>query len=200
MPPAASASPSVAYAMAACQIMHGLFGLGKGSDLPAAPPSTPSTRLQVRTVWPGGGQRAAAGLLQLAALAGPLHKLALVGGTGSIELDRERDNGRGGGVALADAIFVQRQRQLNNFYACLHISTMHRTDAKFERKLNSLRCVQRVSVFVCVCGCVCVCARCIDAGIWGQSIDKEIASVRAKCGYSLIIQSTLQLPSIATES
>lgn len=103
-------------------------------------------------------------------------------------------------MALADAIFVQRQRQLNNFYACLHISTMHRTDAKFERKLNSLRCVQRVSVRVCVYGCVCLCARRSDAGIWGQSIDKEIASVRAKCRYSLIILSTLQLPSIASDA
>lgn len=99
-----------------------------------------------------------------------------------------------GGVALADAIFVQRQRQLNNFYACLHISTMHRTDAKFERKLNGLRCVQRVLVSLSVC------VKRINAGIWGQSIDKEIASVRAKCRYSLIILSILQLPSTASES
>lgn len=83
--------------MAACQIMHGLFGLGKGSDL-AAPtpplplPATSATRPQVCTVWPGwAGQRAAASLLQLAALAGPLHKLALVGGTGSTQPDREQE-------------------------------------------------------------------------------------------------------------
>lgn len=59
-----------------------------GSDLAYLPPSAVPTHLsQVCTLsrW-AGGQRDAAGLLQLAALVGPLHKLALVGG----EPERER--------------------------------------------------------------------------------------------------------------
>lgn len=112
------------------------------SDLPS--PHTHLSQVCTRSRWTRG-QRAAAGLLQLAALAGPLHKLALVGGEPEKETEREREiHSEREGAALADAIFVQRQRQLNNFYACLHISTMDRTDAKFERKLSGLRRVQHL--------------------------------------------------------